>query len=257
MTGTEHLKQPRWSVGALAKVTGLTVRTLHHYDELGLLRPSERTHSGHRRYTEPDLRRLYQIRLLRRLGMSLEEIGEVLADPSHGPLREVLSGHLEQLDDQMWRLEALRRQTRGLLDQLDGPPQQDSGSLLSLLGCTGIFDEYLSEEQREFLDRQAEGLGEVGRKELDAEWPQVLAGIIAHYRADTPVDDREVQELGRRLAGVGRDFAGGDPAILRSMSTFFREHGHGVLRDVLPDQPLADLGDGLWDYVSRVHSAAR
>ncbi|WP_433272077.1 MerR family transcriptional regulator [Actinosynnema sp. CS-041913] len=254
MTGSEHVKQPRWSVGALAKVTGLTVRTLHHYDELGLLTPSERTHSGHRRYTEPDLRRLYQIRLLRQLGMSLDEIGEVLADPSHGPLREVLTGHLARLDEQVWRLDALRRQTRGLLDQLAGPPRQDSGRLL---GCTGIFDDHLTREQRDFLAGQADGLGEPGWKDLEAEWPQVLAGIVAHYRANTPVDDPDVRELGRRLARVGRDFAGGDPAIIRSMSAFFREHGHGVLRDVLPDQPLSDLGDDLWDYVSRVHSAAR
>ncbi|CCH30063.1 MerR family transcriptional regulator [Actinosynnema sp. NPDC047251] len=257
MTGTGHAKQPRWSVGALAKVTGLTVRTLHHYDELGLLRPSERTHSGHRRYTEPDVQRLYRIRLLRQLGMSLEEIGEVLADPSHGPLRGVLVGHLDRLDDQVWRLEALRRQTRGLLDQLDGPPQQDSGGLLALLGCTGIFDDYLTKEQHEFLDGRSAGLGEIGRKELDAEWPRVLVAIIGHYRAKTPPDDPEVRELGRRLAGIGRDFAGGDPAILASMSAFFRTHGHGVLRDVLPDEPVSDLGDGLWDYVGRVHAAAR
>ncbi|GAA1353079.1 MerR family transcriptional regulator [Saccharothrix algeriensis] len=254
---TEHVEQRRWSVGALAKVTGLTVRTLHHYDELGLLRPSERTPSGHRRYTESDLRRLYRVLLLRRLGMSLEEVGQVLADPSHGPLREVLTSHLEELDDRMWRLEALRRQTKGLLDQLDGPPRQDPAALLSVLGCTGIFDEHLNDEQREALAELADRLGETGRRELDAEWPRVLAGIIAHHRANTPVDDPEVRELGRRLARIGRDFAGSDPGILRSMSAFFRQHGHGLLREVLPDQPLSDLDDGLWDYVSRVHSAAR
>ncbi|GII88878.1 hypothetical protein Ssi03_68680 [Sphaerisporangium siamense] len=48
----------RWSIGELARATGVTVRTLHHYDEIGLVPASERTASGHRRYTEGDLRRL-------------------------------------------------------------------------------------------------------------------------------------------------------------------------------------------------------
>ncbi|MFD1047756.1 MerR family transcriptional regulator [Kibdelosporangium lantanae] len=59
MTNTGDADQARWSVGAVAKASGLTVRTLHHYDELGLLTPSARTHSGHRRYTEGDLNRLF------------------------------------------------------------------------------------------------------------------------------------------------------------------------------------------------------
>ncbi|WP_155341076.1 MerR family transcriptional regulator [Acrocarpospora corrugata] len=72
----------RWGVGELARATGLTVRALHHYDQIGLLTPRERTPSGHRRYTEHDLRRLYRIRALTALGLSLDEISSVLADQS-------------------------------------------------------------------------------------------------------------------------------------------------------------------------------
>lgn len=56
----------------------MTVRTLHHYDEIGLLRASERTAAGHRRYTAGDLGRLYRVRALRALGMSLVEIKDLL-----------------------------------------------------------------------------------------------------------------------------------------------------------------------------------
>ena len=51
-----------WSVGELARATGVTVRALHHYDEVGLLAPSARTAAGHRRYSDEDLRRLYDDR---------------------------------------------------------------------------------------------------------------------------------------------------------------------------------------------------
>lgn len=256
MSAEGGVDQPRWSVGALAKVAGMTVRTLHHYDELGLLRPSERTPSGHRRYTEADLHRLYQIRLLRQLGMSLDEIGGVLADAvDAGPLARVLAGHLEQLDEQVWRLNALRRQTRGLLDQLNGPTRPDSDRLLALLGSTTIFDRHLTREQRDFLDQHAFDIGPRARERLDEEWPEVLAKVVGHYRAGDPVDDPEVRRTARRLVDVGETFAAGDREILRSMGAFFREHGRGVLRDVLPGQPVDDLGDGLWDYLGRMYAA--
>lgn len=257
MNGEGGVDQPRWSVGALAKVAGMTVRTLHHYDALGLLRPGERTPSGHRRYTEADLHKLYQIRLLRQLGMSLEEIGDVLADASEPePLAGVLAAHLEQLDEQVWRLNALRRQTRGLLDQLNGPARPDSDRLLALLGSTSIFDEHLTREQRDFLDRHALGIAPEARERLDEEWPAVLAKVVEHYRAGDPVDDPGVRVTARRLVDVGETFAAGDQGILRSMSAFFRESGRGVLHDVLPGQRLDDLGDALWDYLGRMYAAS-
>ena len=67
-----------YAVGTVAELAGVTVRALHHYDEIGLLVPSERTAAGYRRYTRADLERLQQIRLHRHLGLSLEEIRRLL-----------------------------------------------------------------------------------------------------------------------------------------------------------------------------------
>jgi hypothetical protein len=52
----------RWSIGQLARASGVTVRTLHYYDQIGLVSPGERTAAGHRRYVEADVRRLYRVR---------------------------------------------------------------------------------------------------------------------------------------------------------------------------------------------------
>lgn len=67
-----------WTVGQVAEELGVTVRTLHHYDEIGLLRPSERSPAGYRLYTDADLTRLQQIVVYRRLEMPLDEIAELL-----------------------------------------------------------------------------------------------------------------------------------------------------------------------------------
>ena len=68
------MRPSTWKVGELAKQTGLSVRTLHYYDEVGLLSPSQRTAAGHRLYTAGDIVRLQQIKSLRHLAFALEEI---------------------------------------------------------------------------------------------------------------------------------------------------------------------------------------
>src|SRR5829696_7097424 len=64
--------------GEVARATGLTVRTLHHYDEIGLLVPSRRSEAGYRLYSDGDVRRLYRIVALRGMGFPLGEIAAVL-----------------------------------------------------------------------------------------------------------------------------------------------------------------------------------
>ncbi|WP_406632839.1 MerR family transcriptional regulator [Amycolatopsis sp. WGS_07] len=70
-----------YRVGEVAALAGVTVRTLHHYDEIGLLSPSGRTAAGYRRYETADLDRLQRVLLYRELGLPLETIASVLADP--------------------------------------------------------------------------------------------------------------------------------------------------------------------------------
>ncbi|MCT9082274.1 MerR family transcriptional regulator [Streptomyces fulvoviolaceus] len=92
-----------YSVGQVAGFAGVTVRTLHHYDDIGLLAPSERSHAGHRRYSDADLDRLQQILFYRELGFPLDEVAALLDDPVADPrahLRrqhELLTARIEKL----------------------------------------------------------------------------------------------------------------------------------------------------------------
>src|SRR4029077_18355302 len=98
-------------VGELAKRTGLTVRTLHHYDEIGLLKPSLHTESGHRLYTARDVGRLQQVGSLRQLGFSLEQVHECLDRAGFSPL-EVIRLHVARLREQI-------DMQRGLCERLE------------------------------------------------------------------------------------------------------------------------------------------
>lgn len=80
-----------YTVGQVAGFAGVTVRTLHHYDEIGLLTPGLRTAAGHRRYTDADLDRLQRVLFYRELGFPLEEVAALLDDPEADP-----AGHLSR-----------------------------------------------------------------------------------------------------------------------------------------------------------------
>ena len=98
-------------VGELARRTGLTIRTLHHYDEIGLLKPSLHTEAGHRLYAADDVARLQQVLSLRQLGFSLEEIRGCLDRPGFSPL-EVIRLHVARLRQQI-------ELQRGLCERLE------------------------------------------------------------------------------------------------------------------------------------------
>jgi DNA-binding transcriptional MerR regulator len=92
------------TVGRLAELAGVTVRTLHHYDEIGLVRPSGRTASGYRTYDASDVERLRQVLTYRRLGFGLREVAALLTDPSADAVahlrrqRELLVAQREHVD---------------------------------------------------------------------------------------------------------------------------------------------------------------
>jgi DNA-binding transcriptional MerR regulator len=92
-----------WSIGELSKLAGVSVRTLHHYDDIELLPPAGRTASGYRAYDDEDLLRLQRILAYRELGFSLEDVARILDDPAVDAQehllrqRELLTDRIEKL----------------------------------------------------------------------------------------------------------------------------------------------------------------
>ncbi|MBG0831798.1 MerR family transcriptional regulator [Planomonospora sp. ID67723] len=95
-----------YSVGQVARLAGVTVRTLHHYDEVGLLSPGQRSASGYRRYTDADLERLQHVLFYRELGFPLEEIAVILDDPGSDALTHLRRQH-ELLNRRIGRLQEM------------------------------------------------------------------------------------------------------------------------------------------------------
>jgi DNA-binding transcriptional MerR regulator len=95
-----------YTVGEVARLAHVSVRTLHHYDEIGLLEPSGRTDAGYRLYNDRDLSRLQQVLLYRELDFTLDEIAQVLTDPGFDPL-DALVAQRKLVAEKIARDEAL------------------------------------------------------------------------------------------------------------------------------------------------------
>ncbi|MGX1774421.1 MerR family transcriptional regulator [Nocardia brasiliensis] len=128
-----------WKVGELATETGLTVRTLHHYDRIGLVRPAERTNAGHRRYTEPDVQRLYQVLALRQLGLGLDQIANVLAGSV--AMAQVLAAHRDRLAAQVIAMQDLHALVTRLAATAENRPDISVNHFLGLIRRTVVIEE--------------------------------------------------------------------------------------------------------------------
>jgi DNA-binding transcriptional MerR regulator len=235
-----------WKVGELAARTGLTVRTLHHYDQIGLLSPSGRTGSnhgsGHRLYTAADLARLQQIHSLKMLGFGLEQIREYLARRDYDP-RRVVRLHLESVRGQADELRKLADRLAALADALDRAEVVSADEFLTTIREMTMIEKYYTPEQLEQLrKRREEGGPEM--EELIQKAPQMWAEWQADVKAamDAGVEptDPRAQDLAKRWWALVSGFTGGDPGIYRSLRNMYQSEPTVMGKDTQAMQPGMD-----------------
>lgn len=142
------------TVGRLAEVSGVTVRTLHHYDHIGLLTPSDRSHAGYRLYTQADLERLQHVVVYRRLGFSLVEIAELLDDvhaQGEGAavehLRRQRAAVMSRLQESRELLAAIDKAMERTMNNRPATPEE----MKEILG-DGFNEEYQAEAEQRWGD---------------------------------------------------------------------------------------------------------
>ncbi|WP_372408271.1 MerR family transcriptional regulator [Streptomyces luteireticuli] len=240
-----------WKVGALAEASGLTVRTLHHWDAIGLLTPSRRTAGGHRAYTESDLARLYQVLALRGLGLGLEAIGACL-DAGVDPVR-LVRDHLTEVESALAALETLRERLVALDGELatGGVPLPTLLDVLRATGRTGPDGERVlrrhvdADSVRELGDR-ASALGPAAHYHLEVEWPELYRRAERLRASGVPPADAAVRRLVARMDELGALFTGGDAGISAGVRGAWREDPAAMSGDLAVDAgEYRDLADYL------------
>ncbi|MBD2870373.1 MerR family transcriptional regulator [Paenibacillus arenilitoris] len=147
-----------WKVGDLARLTGLTVRTLRFYDQIGLFAPSGQTESGHRLYDEADLSRLQQILSLKELGLSLEEIKSALNDGQFSPL-EIVNLQIARIKEQIKLQQSLLDQLQHVSKSMQGKEPPAVEDFTELLQAMKKSHEKLVVERRTSWEHRLDGLG--------------------------------------------------------------------------------------------------
>ncbi|KVP54863.1 MerR family transcriptional regulator [Burkholderia ubonensis] len=201
----------RLKVGELAKRSGLTVRTLHHYHAIGLLTPSARADNGYRLYDRDDIARLHQIQALRRFGLSLAEIGDYLNQPG-APLVDLVAKQITLLDRQIEQSAQLRERLVRLHAQLADGTEPELADWLTTLELMTVYDKYFSEEELARMPMYRKS--QTG----DAEWIALVADVRALYDAGVPPEDERVRALADRWMTLLVRDTNNDPRLLAKLN---------------------------------------
>ncbi|MGZ3238798.1 MAG: MerR family transcriptional regulator [Burkholderiaceae bacterium] len=192
-------------VGELAKRTGLTVRTLHHYDAIGLLTPSARSDAGYRLYNNMDIARLHCIQGLRNLGLPLSEIDSMLA-VNGASLPNIITRQVHALDQEIARATDLRSRLTMLQDKLTEGGQPETADWLDALELMTTHGKYFSATELKFITDSW--------KKIEPEWQPLIADIRAAMKKNLAADDHEMQVLARRWMDLSMRWMKDDISLL-------------------------------------------
>ncbi len=213
----------RYTVKQLAQMAGITPRTLHHYDEIGLLPPTAVGDNGYRYYDETAALRLQQILFYRELDLPLGEIRALLDAPEFD-VRAALLAHKRALRGRMRRMNALLETIDRTIAQLEGEEQMDVDEL---------FGGFESEQERAWAEEAVEQYG------YDNKLVQESA---RRWRGMTAADKTRLKEEGDAAYRAFVGLIGEDPAAAEVQAAVADWHAHvATFYDPGPDV-LAGLG---------------
>ncbi len=208
-------------IGELAKRVGLTVRTLHHYDAIGLLAPSGRADNGYRLYNGADIERLYQVLALQKMGLPLGEIAAVIDDPATD-LAQIIARQIASLDAEIERSTALRERLQSLQSHFVQGSAPALAECLKTLEMMNIYAKYFSkEEMAAFRARKLANPQAVA--DAQQAWPALVAEVRQQMQQGRAPGDPAVQELVLRWMALANAFSNHDPVISAKVAKMYQE----------------------------------
>jgi len=238
------------TVGQVARLAGVTVRTLHHYDELGLVVPTTRTDAGYRLYGTAQVARLQEVLFFRELGFGLDKIKEIVEGPGYD--------RASALERQRALLEAKAERMLQMIDAVDAAiDANERGMTMSkedMLEVFGDFDpsEYEDEARERWghTDAYQESQRRVARytkedwKRLGAEAAEINEAFLALMAAGQPAGSPEAMEVAERhRAHIGSWFYECSHEMHRGLAEMY-------VADPRFTENIDKAGEGLAEYMS-------
>lgn len=216
-------------VGELARLTGLTVRTLHHYDAIGLLMPSGRSEAGYRLYGQRDVARLHAIQALRHIGMPLAEMADMLEGRGNAPAR-LIDRQIQALEGEIERATALRAHLGLMREKLLAGGEPTLEDWLDVLARMATFGKYFSaDELKTILD---------GFERIQEDWTALVADVQAMMDSGTPAHALAVQPLARRWMALVHHWMRGDFSLIDRWDQMYRREPYAQIGRDAPPEPM-------------------
>ena len=201
------------TVAQVSRLTGISVRTLHHYDAIGLLKPAKITESGYRLYDEEALKRLQSILLLRQLQFPLKEIQRILDSPGFDPM-DALTQQIELLEMQRDHLDGLIAHARQIQE-------------------TGVIPMNFKPFDTMDLDRySAEARKKWGQTDAYKEYETKTAG---KSKSELKVSGGALMDIFRQIGAIRHlsPASGEAQALVSSLQSFITEHYYTCTKEIL------------------------
>ena len=218
--------QPQYQAREFARRAGVTVRALHHYDRLGLLKPSARTASGYRLYGPPDFARLQQIVTLKFIGFPLRQIKKLLAGADLATALRLQRKTIEEKRRQLDQAIAALAQAERVLATRRGPDWGAFAKIIDVIQMQTNTDwtkkYYNDEAQKALAERQKLWSPEL-QKRVEEEWATLFKAIEAAAAEGVDPASARAQALAERHAKLIEAFTGGHKAVEAGLGKFWAD----------------------------------
>jgi DNA-binding transcriptional MerR regulator len=202
-------------IGELAKRIGLTIRALHHYEEIGLVQPSSRTASGYRLYNRDDVARLHRVQALRGLGLSLAETRDML-NGGGADLRQLIRQQMCAIDRQIADANDLRERLATLEEKLSSEKEPELDEWLNTLRLMATQRQYFSAEEIAIFQKRA------AQNDFRQEWPKLVTAVRSLMENGIPATDIQAKNLAREWIDLCKTSMGDDPRFFAKLSNMHR-----------------------------------
>jgi DNA-binding transcriptional MerR regulator len=244
-----------FQVQEFAELAGVTVRALHHYDRLGLLR-ARRTDAGYRLYSLSDLERLEQIVALKFLGLPLKQIGNLL-DRDRRSLSEILQAQRKALEDKRHALDQAIAAIREAESTMQLGPHPTAAALKKIIEVidmqenTDFLMQYYSDPAKEKIaERRLHWTPELQEQTTKA-WTDLFRDVEASLDED-PASEK-AQALAARWKALVEGFTGADKEVTAGLGKAWADRGNWP--DTLQQKTTSFSNPKVWEFIGRAMNA--
>jgi MerR family transcriptional regulator, thiopeptide resistance regulator len=225
------------SIGKVAAAARVSVRTLHLYDEIGLLRPAARGAGGRRRYAPEATDRLRRITALRSLGFSLDAIGDLLDGRAHDTVA-VVREHLERVRQRVEEGQALAARLERIA--ASSPPSVDA--IIDSLQEANMYERYFTQEQLDGVRARARNIPSA------EEWRDAWAMLRTLFDEGTDPRDAKLRVPLAHLDALLARVTGGDAGVVAGIRQLWRENRASI-------GPTYGIDEGLEIWLAKARRA--